>query len=270
LRAFGFCEKIEGMDFLRQFSAFQISAVLFLLLLAFVQIGFELGRRLRKPDEESSAALNTIKGAVLALLGLLLGFSFALSSGRFEQRRQLMIQEANTIGTAYLRGDLMEEPLQSRYKELLRNYTDARIESFGAVAKSDQIKWEEIHKSQALQNEIWNAGMEYALSHPQGPGTILLITALNQMIDTGTERTVARLVEVPAPILLLLFGSVLIAGFFVGHSIGLARNHNWLVTLLFSFMITLVVYIVLDLDQPRRGLIQERQRVMEYLRSTMK
>lgn len=242
---------------------------LFLLLLAFTEIGYELGKHLRKPDEESSSAINTIKGAALALLGLLLGFSFAISSGRFEQRRQLMIQEANAIGTAYLRGDLMEEPLKSRYKDLLRNYTDLRIESFRAVALLDEKEWERIRKVQALQDEIWKAGMEYAQSHPQGPGTILLVNALNEMIDTGTERTVARLVEVPPPILLLLIASILISGFFVGHSIGLARNRQWLVTLLFSFLITLVVYIVLDMDQPRRGLIQERQKIMEYLRSTM-
>jgi len=257
------------MTFLRQFSAWQIVLTLFFFLFIFVEIGYRRGARLQTPDDEDSTALNTVKGAALALLGLLLGFSFALSSGRFEQRRQLMIKEANAIGTAYLRGDLMEEPLRSRYKELLKTYTDVRIEAFKAAAKEDQKEWERIAKAEALQNEIWKAGMEYASNHPQHSATLLVVNALNEMIDTGTERTVARLAEVPMPILLLLISSVLIAGLFIGHSFGLGRGRHLMTTLLFCFLISFVVYIILDLDQPRRGLIQERQKLMERVRSSL-
>src|SRR5262249_1953461 len=152
--------------------------------------------------------------------------------------------------------------------DLLRNYTDFRIKAFSAADRFDTAEWERIRQVEALQDDIWKAGMEYAQTHASGSGTILVVGALNEMFDIGTERWYARLLEVPGPIFFLLISSVVVSGFLVGHSFGVARSHHWGITLLFCFLVTLVVYTVLDMDQPRRGLIQERQGVMQYLRST--
>lgn len=254
---------------LRIYSAWQIAVALFLLLVLFVELGFWSGRRFKRPKEDTSSAFTAVKGAILALVGLLLGFSFSISMNRFEHRRDLMLDEANAIGTAYLRGDLLPQPAQSQFKEILRTYTDARIEAFGTAAILDDNEWSSIRRADDLQTQAWNLGIAYVKENSQAAGAILLPNALNEMIDISLKREAARLVEVPPPIFLLLVVSLLIAGLLVGHSFGVARERNWPMTVVFCFLLSLVAFIIIDLDQPRRGLIKERQRVMEYLRSTM-
>jgi hypothetical protein len=255
---------------LRHFQAWQIALCLFVVLLLCVELGFWAGRRFKKPHEDSKSALTAVKGAVLALVGLLLGFSFSISMTRFEGRRQLMLDEANAIDTAYLRGDLMEEPAKSQYKELLRNYIDARIDSFKAAAVLNTQEWLHIRTATDLQNKIWGLAADFAKRNPEAGGAILIPSAVNHMIDIGRKREAARLVEVPPPILWLLIVAVMIASLLVGHSFGIAWDRNWPMTMVFCFLLIMVAYIIMDLDTPSRGLIQGNQREMEYQRSTMK
>jgi len=257
------------MSNLHSYPSWQIAAALFLLLILAIELGYWIGRRLGKPCEESNSALNTVKGALLALVGLLLGFSYSMASTRFETRKAMLIQEADAIGTAYLRGDLFDEARQEPYRELLRRYTDARLAFFRMTTDAEAAPGA-LQPSEALQNEIWRLGMDQARANPLSPNNLLIVDSLNAMIDTGAERVAARQNEVPQPIILLLILSTFIAGLFIGHSFGIGRRRSWLATFGFAFVISLVVFVILDLDQPRRGSIRISQEVMVQLRSRMK
>lgn len=259
----------QFMSNLHSYPSWQIAAALFLLLILAIELGYWIGRRLGKPSEESNSALNTVKGALLALVGLLLGFSYSMASTRFETRKAMLIQEANAIGTAYLRGDLFDEVRREPYRELLRRYTDARLAFFRMTTDAEAVSGA-LQPSEALQNEIWKLGMEQARANPLSPNNLLIVDSLNAMIDTGTERVAARQNEVPQPIIVLLIVSTFIAGLFIGHSFGIGRRRSWLATFGFAFVISLVVFVILDLDQPRRGSIRISQEVMVQLRSSMK
>lgn len=253
---------------MRSFSTLEIFSFLLFAIFIFIEIGYLLGKRIQI-SESSSSAFATIKGAVLALIGLLLGFSFAFSSNRFEQRRQLMVQETNAIRIAYLEGDLMEEPLKSEYQQAIKNYLDARIESSHLEPVFNAKRWEQIKKNEAFQKKVWDLGIRYAKENPQFSNASSLIQDLNRMTELGITRGLARLVPVPPPILLLLIGAVLIGGLLMGHSFGMEKQRSWLMTFIFTFLLSFVILIILDLDQPEHGLLRDHQELFVYLRSTL-
>ena len=135
-------------------------------------------------------------GSMLGLLALLLAFSFSMALDRYEERRHLVMQEANAIGTAYLRTQLLDEPHRSRLSKLLIDYTDNRIKLGDRLAGPRPSY---LATNDQLLTEIWaavTAARESALTH--GITTALLMT-FNEVIDLDTERKVARQVRMPAP-----------------------------------------------------------------------
>ncbi|MCE9565581.1 MAG: DUF4239 domain-containing protein [Planctomycetes bacterium] len=210
-----------------------------------------VGERIAKRTRPAQAA--PIDGAILALLGLLLGFQFAGATTRLETRRQIVVKEANAIGTAYLRIDLLPADDQPQMRDLFRTYTTLRIR----MVEADRL--EHAHaadaESRKLQSQIWSKAIAACRKDPSPATQTLVISSLNDMFDVTTERIVASRTHTPLVIVALLFGVTLASAFLIGYStIGL--QHSWILRGLFATVIVGTLYVTLDMEFPRVGLIR--------------
>jgi len=222
-------------------SAFFVLPVMLVLI--------ELGRRFRikhKAPQESTA----IESAIFALFGLLLAFTFSGAVERYDRHRELLIEETNAIGTAYLRLDLLPPAAQPALRQLFRDYTDSRLHLFDAV--SDEISPATEH----LQREIWRLSVAAAAA----PGanvdaTKILLPALNTMIDITATRRNAFNMHPPPVVFLLLFVFSGGAAFLGGYSMAV-RGRSWFHMFALATAVTLTIYATLEIEYPRRGLIR--------------
>lgn len=239
-------------------------------LLAAVEVGYRLGGKIppELPDSAKSPVL-AISGALLGLLALLLGFTISMSLSRFEHRRHLVVQEANAIGTTYLRSGLLPEPDRYEVAELLRSYVEARLDFFNR--RNDPAEFKEvIDRNEKLQRELWSHVATAVQKDPRPVTTGLFIQTLNEVIDLHAERVAAMENHVPESVLLLLLLVALLAAMLVGYGCGLAKRRHLLSTSVLALLIGLVIFVIMDLDRPGRGLIRVSQESMVRLRDGMK
>lgn len=233
---------------------------------------FEAGRRLgvwhRSLDRSPSAGAGTIEAAIFGLLGLLAAFTFSGASTRFDHRRELAVEEANNIGTAYLRLDLLPSTKQPALREEFRQYVDARLAVYRALPDLDAARTHQA-RATALQGDIWRAAVDATRETPQA--AMLLIPALNAMIDVTTERTVAAETHAPLVVVALLVLVTLLCAVLAGYASAGGRTRSWIHILCFTAAVTMTVYVIVDLDHPRWGLIRVDQydRLLADVRATM-
>jgi hypothetical protein len=238
-----------------------IFALLLALLLGAVWAGWVLGQKDKKDTDESELSqVRGLQGAMLGLLALLLGFTFSMAVQRFDARRELIVNEANSIGTAYLRADLVDEPERSALRQLLARYVDVRVEFYQAGI--DEAKQDAINaQSDRLHEELWRNTLAAAAKRPVPP-TALLVASMNEVIDTHGLRLASLRNHVPALIFWLLFAVAALTSGLTGYAAGFGRRPGWLPTLTVLLIISLVIIVILDIDRPRRGLIQTGQSSM--------
>ena len=191
-----------------------------------------------------------MEAAVFALLGLLLGFSFAGGTSRLDARRQLIVQEANAIGTAYLRLDLLPTDAQPEVRRLFREYFDVRLHVTEKLADSKAAAAELAHAEQ-LQRQIWSRATIASSADPSHDASRLLLPALNEMIDVTTARTIALHTQLPPLIFALLILVALLSSLLAGYGMAKRKRRSWLHMLLYAAAVASTVYVVLDLDNPR-------------------
>jgi hypothetical protein len=239
-----------------------ISPLLYAVLLFLgMQILLEIGRRLgvrRRPKESEGerGSLGTIEGAVFALFGLLMAFTFSGAALRFNEKRMLVAEEANTVETAYLRLHLVAPDAQAALQELFRQYVDSRLETYHRLPNMEAAKME-MAKSKKLQEEIWTdavAATRLPNSHPDAGK--LLLPALNNMIDITTTRSMSLQAHPPRIIYVLLFGLGLICSLLVGYRLASGQRRSWLHIISFTVITVVIVYVMLDVEYPRSGLIR--------------
>jgi hypothetical protein len=248
-------------------TAVLLAAGLLLAMLACLEIGHRLGRRRAAQDPEGAGA-GVVDGAIFALLGLLIAFTFSGAASRFDQRRALIVEEANAIGTAYLRIDLVPAAAQGELRESFRRYLDARLAAYRAIPDLDKVN-AELARAGRLQQEIWTKAVAASAG---SPAAVLVLPALNQMIDITTTRTMAGQTHPPVIIFALLFGLALLSALLAGHGMGLANRRNWLHTATFALALAGAVYVIIDIEYPRVGLIRVDafDAVLVELRESMK
>jgi len=234
-----------------------LSLGLFVGMLILLEIGRRIeSRRMRKDAEGAHAGVGAIEGAVFGLLGLLIAFTFSGAASRFDTRRQLIVEETNAIGTAYLRLDLLAPDAQPALRETFRRYVDARLEVYRKLPDIAAAK-EQLAKATKLQGEIWRQ----AVAASRAPGALpaapqILLPALNAMIDITTTRTMAAQMHPPPVIFALLFGLALVASLLAGYGMAGSKARSWLHMLGFAVVIAVSVYVILDIEFPRLGFIQ--------------
>lgn len=235
-------------------SALLLAGGLFLAMLAMQEIGHRLGLRVRKRGGEAAVAgTGVVEGAVFALLGLLIAFTFSGAASRFDERRKLIVEEANAIGTAYLRLDLLPSAAQADLRESFRRYLDARLAVYRAVPDLAKVK-AELARAAGLQQEIWTKSL--AATAGVQPATMLLLPALNEMFDITTTRTMAGQMHPPGIIFVLLCGLAVLSALLAGYAASGTAARNWVHTIVFALTLAGAVYVILDIEFPRLGLIR--------------
>jgi len=231
--------------------------LLFLGMLMMLEAGRRIAvKRRAKESESERGSLGIVEGAVFALFGLLMAFTFSGASTRFNEKRALIAEEVNTIETAYLRLQLVPHGAQTSLQELFRKYVDSRLETYRRLPNM-QAAESEMAESKKLQHEIWtqaDAATRLPGAHPDAGK--LLLPALNNMIDMATTRTMALQNHPPGIVYALLFALGLICSALAGYRMAVGPNRSWLHILGFSAMTVVIVYVVLDIEYPRAGLIR--------------
>jgi hypothetical protein len=260
------------IGFMNNLSYGLVSAVaLFLGMLAALEIGRAIGRRRFSRDEEKArAGLGAVEGAVFALLGLLIAFTFSGAAARFDTRRELIVQEANAIGTAWLRLDLLPPDTQPALRDLFRSYLDARLAAYEKVPDMKSVQ-AELSRANALQSEIWNGAISASQRAPN-PLHASLIYALNEMFDITTTRTMAAKVHPPMLIFLMLGALALVSSLLAGYAMAGGRTRSWTHVIGFALIMAITVYVILDLEYPRVGFLRvdDFDQALKDLRQSMK
>src|SRR5208337_470457 len=234
----------------------ELFAVVFVLILFCGMLAcFEVGRRLGQrtaSEQAGKAGLGVVEGAIFALLGLLIAFTFSGAATRFEGRRHLIVEEANDIGTAYLRIDLLPADAQPEIRDLFRRYVDSRLAIYQNLT-TPELTPARLAKSQELQTEIWNKSVAAAARSGNTAASMLLLPALNSMIDITTVRTAAT-EDHPAPIIFAMLALIALASsMMAGFEMAGASRRSWLHTAGFALILSISVYVILDLEFPRLG-----------------
>ncbi|MBN8226121.1 hypothetical protein JYK02_01200 [Corallococcus macrosporus] len=232
------------------------------LLFASLEVGFRFSHR--KPGLVDASAL---QASVLGLVALLLAFSFSMAADRYSLRRALVVQEANAIGTLYLRAGFLPEPARGEMRARLRRYTDLRLEGYEAAGSTELFE-ERLRESDALGTELWS-GLEAVA--PQLPPAVLLLTteALNEVLDTSDERLAAARNLIPTSIFFLLLIGTLGSGVLLGYRPE-ARLRGVLTWTLFVVVLTAVIFTLMDLDLPTRGRIRVDQQPLRSLQEKLR
>jgi hypothetical protein len=240
-------------------SVIAILSCAFLLagILVMIESGRRIGvRRYQEEGEIASKGFSAVEGAVFALLGLVLAFSFSGALSRFDDRRELVVREVNDIGTAWLRINLLPPDKQPAMRDHFRRYLDARIEAYGSVGADMAATRSALARSAAVQKDIW------ALAVPASPETatsvapLLLLPALNTMFDTATSQQEAARLHPPGIIFGMLGALILACALFAGYDMGSRPNLNLLHSIAFAVVLSVTVYVIIDLEYPRLGFIQ--------------
>ena len=252
-------------------SSLLIVSVLFVAIVACNELGFRLGRFVQsRTGDEVKALTGSLQASILGLLALLLGFTFSMSMQRYDNRSMALIDEANAIGTAMLRVKLLPESFQSEADSLLARYVELRL----AIGKLDLTRVDDRKRyNQAigeLQNDMWALAVAATAADPRPVTTGNFIKALNEVIDAQGKRNALLQMHVPEVVLLLLFAVFISSGGMMGFSAGLSGKRMVPPIVLVSLLITLIVFIIIDLDRPKRGFIQVNQSVMADLQKASK
>lgn len=227
-----------------------ISALLlFPLMIALVL----LGRRYRA-THPAPVISSAIEAAVFALFGLLLAFTFSGAIARYDDHRKLIVEEANDIGTAYLRLDLLPAAAQPALRQDFRDYAAIREHRFDETPDTQQ-SLDAASQTDRLLARIWSQSVAAAAAPTASPdATKLLLPALNTMIDITATRKNAFSMHPPPIIFLLLYLFSAGCAFLAGYSMDQGR-HFWLYTIALALTVTLTVYATLEVEYPRIGLI---------------
>ncbi|HEY5459058.1 MAG TPA: hypothetical protein VIJ81_06245 [Sphingomicrobium sp.] len=244
-------------------------------VLAVMLIAAGAGRLIRKVQErrspnkvresgESVAQEGYLLASMLGLLGLLLAFSFGMVLNRYEARRELVTSEANAIGTAYLRAQLLDEPHRSRLSQLLFAYTSNRIDLANGGGDSRAL----LARNDQLLIDLWTAiraSRESALAH--GVTTALLMS-YNEVIDLDTERKVAWDLRVPVEVGVLLIAYLAVMAAVVGHQVDGPRGRR--AATVFFITVALSITVMADLNRPMSGHARESQKAMLMLLQSLR
>lgn len=238
------------------FLALLVATGLFSGMLLVLEMGHRLGRRYERIDSDGAhSGTGSVEGAVFALFGLLVAFTFSGAAARFDARRHLIVEEANAIGTAYLRLDVLPAEVQPALHELFRRYLDSRLAVYRKLPDFAAAR-AELARSSTLQGEIWSQAVAGCRAAGPQPCAILLLPALNAMIDITTTRTMTRLMHPPGVVFGLLFGLGLGCSVLAGYSMAHGTLRKWPHMIAFAAITSLTVYVILDLEYPRLGLIR--------------
>jgi hypothetical protein len=240
-------------------------------ILLSIWIGTLLGsRRRRKPGHEAEAPLGTIIGATLGLLAFMLAFTFGIAAELFQNRRQLLLDEVNTIGTTYLRTELLLEPHRSQVQKLLREYVDIRVTlAREGVTQPPEKLQDALLRSEQLQDQMWSHAVAMAKVDRSSEIDALFISSLNEVIDLQTSRLTVFRYRIPQAIWQALYFITILSMIVVGYQAGLSGKSGLKTALVLALTFASVMMLVADLDRAAEGRFRVSQQPMFDLQKKM-
>lgn len=230
--------------------------VLFAGMLLCLNLGRRMGRRRLAEDHEGThVGVGAIDGAVFGLLGLLIAFTFSGAAGRFDKRRELIIQETNAIGTAYLRLDLLPAEAQPALREAFRQYAEARLDVFRNVPDMVAVQ-RGLDECARFQREIWRAAVQGCRGDAPPSAAMLLLPALNEMIDIAAAHTLIAAIHPPPIVFVMLGGLALASALLAGYGLAGSGARSWMHSLTFASILAITTYVIIDIEYPRLGLVR--------------
>jgi hypothetical protein len=223
--------------------------------LACAAAGQWIGARFRSQESDSALTVITAtQAATLGMFAILIGFSFSMAMSLFEQRRALLLDEANAIGTTELRAEMLPQPYAGDAKRLLRDYVGVRL-SFHRDSDDDAKFAEAIAASTKLQDQLWRQASAASALQPLSVPIGLFVQSLNELIDLHAKNVAALRNRVPASSILMLYAIALAGRGLIGYESGLSSVRRSFPTVIVAVLLASVILIVVDLDRPRRGFI---------------
>jgi len=248
-------------------SDWQLGLLIFAIVFGVTALGLLLGRYLCRHSEVLREPFGVLQGALLGLVGLILAFGLTLAVGRYEARRAAVVDDANAIGTTYLRAQMLAEPIRSRSLATLRSYTGTSLRLSRSIPGSAAQK-QAIAVEDSQQRTLWRLAGQALNGAPIATGPRLYIDSLNDMIDSQTVRVSALNNRVPGAVLALeVLGAAAALGLLAVYLAILGRGV--VSVLIAATLITLLLLVTFDLDRPTRGLIRVPTGPLVALRATM-
>ncbi|HET9270084.1 MAG TPA: hypothetical protein VFO31_18040 [Vicinamibacterales bacterium] len=230
-------------------------AALFAALLVCLEAGRRWGRKAFGSTGAHPSGLGTVEAVTFGLLGLLLALTFSGAAERLDARRGQIVDEANALGTAWLRLDVLPASAQPKLRDTFRKYTDSRISVYRTFSESGlEAAQAEYARSAALQQEIWTAAVAACRDTPSA--AVVVLPALNEMFDITTTRLAATQTHPPAIVYVVLALISLVCAFLVGYEMGGTEVASRAHMIVLAFVLSFTFYVILDFEYPRLGLIR--------------
>ncbi|OQP47305.1 hypothetical protein A4H97_07320 [Niastella yeongjuensis] len=241
-------------SFIHRTDALILCLLLFVAMLFMVQLGRIAGKKW-KQEESETKGISFLLNAIFGLSAFILAFTFGMSASRYSNVRDLIIEEANNIGTALLRSDLYTDSVQDAFRADFKKYIDARVSFYDHVADADLLNKARLDAENA-RIELWRRVAQQS----KGPNMIIpsnnMIPALNSMFDIATTIEMTLYARVPDLIIYMLFILGLVTSFIGGYTSKDIKQKDWIIIIAFALFSSMVTYITLDLGRPMRGVMK--------------
>jgi hypothetical protein len=256
---------MQSSGFLDALPLWSFFTAVLILVLLFVEAGYRLGKyRSSRSQAEKEAPVGAMVGATLGLLAFMLAFTFGLAANRFDKRKDLVLDEANAIGTTYLRAGMLPER-REEIRTLLRDYVDTRLEAVRSGNTTEGIR-----RSERLQEQLWAHAVVLGERYPTSNVAGLFIQSLNEVIALHAKRVAAGVrSRLPGAIWVALFAVAVPSLAAMGYHAGLSRTSRSLVELAVAFTFSVVIGLIADLDRPQEGTLKVSQQALIDLRQSI-
>jgi hypothetical protein len=250
-----------------QLSTWVLALGLFAVIVGATALGLWIGRSVRHKADSLREPFAVMQAALLGFMGLVLAFGLSLAVERYEGRRAAVVEEANAIGTTYLRAQTLAEPVRTRSLALLRHFNDTSIRISETVPGSTAQR-DAVADSGQIQRQLWALADQALQAEPTGSAARLYVESLNETFDSQSSRVYGLSNRVPTPVLVLeVTGTAVALGLLALHLTTLGRGV--LTVLLAAVLVTLILAVTFDLDRPTRGLIRIPATPLTDLRASM-
>jgi hypothetical protein len=242
-------------SFIHRTDAFVLCSFLFIAMIVMVALGRYAGKIWRKDEEEPRGGVGSLLAALFALFGFILAFTFGMSGNRYENVRNVIVEEANDIGTAVLRADLYSDSVRDAFRADFKKYLEARIAYYDNV-RDTVLLYKAKEDAAKAAEALWSRAMQQSKLPNMLIPSNNMIPALNAMFDIATTREVVLLARVPDVIVYMLFILALASSFIAGFTSLSIRGKDWIIVTGFALLSSMIIFITLDLGRPMRGIIK--------------
>lgn len=245
------------------FSVFAVLIIIGGIMITLLETGRRIGKHRMKLDPDNAhQGFGALEASVFGLLGLMIAFTFSGAVSRLDQRRMDIIEEANAIGTAYLRIDLLPEDARPEMRKYFRAYLEARVEVYQKVPDIQAVENAQ-QKAEQLQSIIWKTSIEDCNKSENNAASMLFLPAINSMFDISSTRMAIGVIHQPLSIFIILIILAMVCSLFAGYGMAAGKSRSWVHFIGFTAAFVISIYVILDMEYPRLGMINIHS--MDYL-----